>query len=298
MERKERILIFSDAHFFRGADLKEKQGPLTLKERIALKIVLSLWPDRESLCQEYFQKMLDRVSELEPFSCLLDLGDATFGSNNQGLVTEQACRERETYNQMIEDNFPEVSKKFLWGNHDVGFRSRLSRIFDPDYQKEGLNKKSFLKSKDLIGPPWDTFEVGCFTFLLLNSEIIQASNQEDSHDRSFFIKRAREQEKFIEDTLKNSSNQIILAIHDPSPLRCVWFLLKPYHQRICLTLAGHHHTSFSGKLLQASSSIYRTLNLKIIPSPWPCAEKISKEGGGFATLELSDNSPQLEYHWL
>ncbi len=302
MKGKKRFIVFSDLHFFRGTDLKEKQGLLTLKERIALKILNFIWPDKESLCQEYFWKMLDKASELEPFDYLLDLGDAIFGSNNQGLITEQDCQKRKIYNQMIDDGFPGVSKKFLSGNHDVGSQYWLSKIFNPDYQKEGLSKESFLKAKELIGPPWDTFEVEDFTFLLLNSEIIRASNRKNSHDRHFFIEKAEQQEEFIEDTLKDASSQVILAIHNPLPLKYVWSLLKPYHQRIRLTLAGHFHYHFPGELLWKLSPMYRSLNLKVISPPWPWKGNIHRrtprKGGSFTTLELSGCSLKPNHHRL
>jgi len=309
-----RIIVFADTHLFRDADNNRKkeeemQGQLPIGEILFMRLFKVFFEKQEFLARGCFNKMVAMISELElgPFNYLLDLGDATYGSYNQGLVTEEAIQERLAYNQLIKDNFSDrgLKKKFLWGNHDTGFQDKLTKIFNLGYWSKGMSKESFLKAEELIGPPWGAFEAEGFTFLLLNSEIIRASTLIESigqRERPFFLRKKKEQEEFIKNTLKKrQENRIILTIHDPRQLKVIWPIIKPYHRNVCLTLAGHFHLNFSGRVFR-KFHMYRKLNLEVIPSLWPfggsVAQKIFEESGGFAVLEISDGSFNLESHWF
>ena len=116
------------------------------------------------------------------------------------------------------------------------------------------------------------------------------------------VKKYEEQNDFIKKAFKKQG-LFILVTHDPRQLKHVWPILRQYSDRICLTLAGHLHSADSEKTLKRYSSIYRELKLKVIPSPWPWANKIiqkitGKKYGGFATLELSEQSFKLNHYWL
>jgi hypothetical protein len=314
----EKIIILSDAHLYRNACEKKKEeerkeGKLPILEMLYMKVFKAFFEKWEGLAGEYFREMINKIYELKlgPFSYFLGLGDTTDGSYNQGLITDEARQERLAYNQLINNSFSDngLEKKFLWGNHDTGFQDKLTKIFNLGYWSKGMSKESFQEAERLIGPAWDTFEVEGFIFLLLNSEIIRSSvliESIDPSERCFFMERKREQEDFVRRVLEENQNQgkkkIILAIHDSSQLKHIWFLLEPYHQEICLTLAGHFHLSSSERFFQRFYSIYRKVNLRIITSLWPFGGdfigRIIKEPGGFAVLELSDSSFNLKTYWL
>ena len=313
MEEKERILIFADTHLFIVADRiqKEKEENLPIGERLFLK-ASDLWfgseVEKERVHLESFQKMAKKIKELEKsgnsFDWLVDLGDATFGSYNQGLVFPEARRERLVYNELIDETFPgkKAKKKFIWGNHDIGFQDSISRLFNLGSWNKGISKKSFKAAERLIGPAWDFFKVKNCNFLMLNSEIIRAVKtieSIDSSERSFFIKKEEQQRNFIEKAFKEPG-LFILMIHDPRQLKYLWPVLERYSSRIHYTLAGHLHSAVSGERLKKYSDIYRELKLEVIPSPWNgVTTKITgKRSGGFAILELSEYSPKLNRYLL
>ena len=316
MEKKERVLVFADTHLFTEADRiqKEKEKNLPILERLFLK-TSDRWfgseAEKDRMHWEFFQRMVKKIKELEKsegsFDWLIDLGDATFGSYNQGLISPEARKERLSYNELMDETFPDkrIKKKFVWGNHDVGFQDDISRLFNLGSWNKGISKKSFKTAEKLIGPAWDFFKVSDFNVLMLNSEVIRAVNaieSIDSFERSFFLEKKREQEVFIEKAFKESG-PFILVIHDPRQLKHLWPVLEQHSRRIRLTLAGHLHSVTSGKLLRRHSNVCDRLNLEVIPSPWPWANRVirkvtGKEGGGFAIFELSGHSFKPNRYWL
>ncbi len=314
MKKKERILIFADTHLFTEADRiqKEKEGNLPVGERLFLK-VSDLWfgseTEKDSMHQKYFQKMIRKIEELKKsgisFDWLIDLGDATFGSYNQGLIYPESQEERLDYNDLIRTGFLGVKKIFVTGNHDVGFQDNISRLFNLGSWNKGISKKSFEVAERLIGPAWNFFKIKNFNLLILNSEVVRAMRtigSIDKAERAFFKEKDEEQKIFIEKAFEEPG-LFILIIHDPRQLKYLWPILEHYSHRICLTLAGHLHSADSEKALRRYSKIYRELNLRVIPSPWPWANRIitkitGKKYGGFAILEFSEHSFKLNHYWL
>jgi len=316
LEKKERILIFADTHLFTKAneDQMEKEEKLPIGWRLFLK-VSNRWfgseIEKNKMHQESFRKMVKKIKELEKsgnlFDWLIDLGDATFGVYCQGLISPEARRERLAYNKLIEEAFPDkkLKKKFVWGNHDVGFQYDITRLFNLGVWSKGISRKSFKAAEELIGPTWEFFKVKNFNLLVLNSEIINAVKtieSIDSSERPFFVKKEEEQRNFIEKAFKEPG-LFILMIHDPRQLKHLWSILEHHSHRICLTLAGHLHSAAVGEVLKRHSNIYRKLNLKVIPSPWSWTNRvitkiIGKRSGGFAILELSEHFFKLNHYWL
>jgi len=285
LEKKTRVLIFADAHLFTRADRiqKEKEKNLPIGERLFLKIS-DLWfnseIEKDRMHWRFFQKMAKKIEELEKtknsFDWLVDLGDATFGSYNQGLISLEARKERLAYNELIDKTFQgeRKKKKFIWGNHDVGFQDSISRLFNLGSWNKGISKKSFKAAEELIGPAWDFFKINDFNFLVLNSEVIRAVKtieSIDSSERSFFIKKEREQKSFIKEAFKEQG-LFILMIHDPRQLKNLWPVLEQHSHRICLTLAGHLHATVSGErgrricCPRASGTFFRTKPLLVVNS--------------------------------
>lgn len=301
MKEKIEILVFSDVHFSVNTKIEEARwyppAERILPERIALKYLRRI----DGQTQKCFYEMLSRASRLKLFDYIIDLGDGTPGTNQRGIITLKAVKERLLYQKIISEFFPETKRKFLWGNHDTGFYSKSTAILSFNSQIGYMDKKNYDLAEKFIGSPWQSFELGNFVFLLLNSEIIRASRASVSPDRSFFKEQEQKQEKFIEDVLSNGSGKIILAIHDPSKLKFILPILENYKDRICLTLAGHYH-ALSQEQIRRRFPWGEKINFtKIIPNTWGGIlekHKLFNGKGGFAILELSDGSIKLKYHCL
>jgi len=307
-----KVLVIADTHLYTGADFnqKKKEANLPLGERGFLRFSPLLYKDQDALSSYYFQKMVSVISHSEDeFSYLVDLGDSTFGSYNQGLITLASQEERIEYNRLLKERFKEkVDKRvFVHGNHDLGFQNKISKFFNFGEYQKGISKKSFEKAKELIGPPWQFFKVGRFNFLVLNSEVIRAVEVLESirfSEREFFISEKKKQNHYIVRKLKDSKGPVVLLVHDPLQLKYVWDILSYFKERICLTLGGHFHNVYYGKIIRLFFPVFQEINLRLVPSPWPWGgvifRKIVNRGGGFVTLELSDfrKSFNLKYHWL
>lgn len=304
MKRKKRILTFTDAHFSVDTKIEEARwwppAERILPEKIANKYLQRI----DSLTQECFYEMLSQASKLKPFDCIIGFGDGTPGTNQRGIITDKAMKERLRYREIIDEFFPKTEKRFLWGNHDTGFYSKSTSIFSLGSQIGYMDKKSYNLAEKIIGPPWGSFRLDNFVFLLLNSEIIRASRRKKPvlPDRSFFNGQEKEQERFVEDVLNSSTDQVILAIHNPSKLKFLSSVLEKHKDRICLTLAGHYHILFSRR--EKEREIRRELpwiKLEIIPNTWGGISENNRlfgGKGGFAVLEPSNSSCKPEYHWL
>jgi len=305
MEEKIEILVFSDVHYSMDTRIEEARwwppAERILPEKIALKYLQRI----DGQTQKCFYAMLKQASSLASgsklFDCILELGDGTPGTNQRGIITQKAVEERLFYKKVIDNVFPGTKKKFLWGNHDTGFYSKSTAIISLNSQIGYMSKKSYDSAKKFIGSPWQSFKLGNFVFLLLNSEIIRASRSAVSPDRSFFKQQELKQEEFIKDVLNNCSEKIILAIHDPSKLEFLLPILKNHKDRICLTLAGHYH-ALSQEQIRSKFPWGEKINFtKIIPNTWGGIlerHKLFNGKGGFAILELSGDSINLELHHL
>lgn len=215
---------------------------------------------------------------------VIDLGDGTPGVNQKGLISSRAQQERLEYQRILSQAFPAATKFYLWGDHDVGYRDFLWKIVESK-----ITRESFQIAREILGPAWSSAVVGDFRFVFLNSEVTRNS------PKPFLSKLRKEQQHFLEDTLKYAKRKVIIAIHDPFQIETFREILNRYLSKIELTLAGHFHLRI-GKLLKLGK---RKINLKIIPSPWGLALPWKTIGqGGFAILQLSSNSFSLEYQNL
>jgi hypothetical protein len=305
MKEKIGILVFSDVHFSMDTKIEEARwwppAERILPEKIALKYLRRIDGQTQKCFYEMLKQASALASGLKLFDHIIELGDGTPGTNQRGIITQKAAKERLLYQRIISEFFPKTKRKSLWGNHDTGFYSKNTAILSLNSQIGYMDKKSYDSAKRLIGPPWQSFELGNFVFLLLNSEIIRASRSSVSPDRSFFKEQESKQEKFIENVLSNGSKKIILAIHDPSKLEFILPILENYQDRICLTLAGHYHTLSQEQIRRIFPWGERINFTKIIPNTWGGIlekHKLFNGKGGFAILELSDDSINIEYHHL
>ena len=291
-------LIFSDAHYSlerilgdeRWIELKKiKLGSLGRKEN------LKVWDDATQLA---LQKFLRRAKSMGHFDFLFNLGDATTGANQQGLIAPRAKKAQKKFNEMLESLGTSIFS--LWGNHDTGFPDLVHKEFG------GMSKESFNAAKDLIGDPYFSKTIEGFTLLFLNSEIIRSSEEKDNPDQIFFIQKTDEQEKFIHECLekaKNTDKKVILLIHDPTQIKHLRKVLKPFKKNIVLVLAGHLHAPIAWKiycLLTGTIKTMQSFNVKVIPALWgkiPFSEG-PIDRGGYATLTLNDGQFSLKRHKL
>jgi len=327
-------MLFGDVHYAEESTVDEERWfPATVRKlpKKEKEGYLKHW---DRLTQTAFWKLLKEANLLEPFDFLIDLGDSTSGTGQRGLVTAKVQREREKYNKLIADAFPKTPKFFLWGDHDVGYNDAITEA--QGWKGERMSIGSFRVAEKLIGPSWYNREIEGFTLLFLNSEIIRESKNSDNPDQEFFVQKAKEQERFIQECLKNTSDKIILLIHDPMQIRYLQRILAPYKENI-IVLAGHLHSPAIWKiyyifsrivkamklfgiripnvlqktqkqraiksLIQEMTEMQQTIQLfdiKIIPAPWGqiAFPKIVFGRGEFTVLELSNGQFVLERHKL
>ena len=294
-----KILLITDVHYSeRSEEQEERWFPAKIKKMPKKKIddYLKYW---DGLTQRAFRKLLKKTKSQGPFDFLIDLGDGTAGTNQRGLVTKKAREERQKYDQLIARAFSGIRKYSLYGNHDIGY----SDILIQEKVDGRMSRESFDVAEKLIGPPWFSKTIEGFTLLFLNSEIIRSSTEKDNPDQEFFIQKAKEQEKFIQECLKNTSDKIILLIHDPIQLKELEEILEPYKKNIVLILAAHFHMPILWRIyrLHRTMKVIRSFNVKIVPAPWGgigLPQKIIIGRGGFATLELSNGQFSLKNHKL
>ena len=130
MEDKKRILIFSDVHHSIDSKKEETEWFSSMEKFLPGKIAdfyLRYW---DNLTQSCFQKMLEKASRLKPFGYLFDLGDSAPIWRQNGLSATEAIRYVQAIDDFLEGD--SVQKKFLWGNHDLGFQSKTAKtVFCP-----------------------------------------------------------------------------------------------------------------------------------------------------------------------
>ena len=287
----------------------------------------------DELTQKAFQKLLERIQQLD-FDVAIDFGDSIAGGANQeGIKNEKAKRELREYNRLIANALQETSVLSLYSGHVMGYNDQITEI---QGQKSGrMSIESFEAGKELIGKPWFSKEIEGFTLLFLNSEIIRESKNFSNPEQSFFIGEAKKQEKFIQKCLKNTKNRVILFIHDPMQLRHIQRILEPHKENIVLILAGHIHSPAVWKLYCLLSKIVKTFkiripnvlqktakqqaiqsliqemtdmqetirsfNVKIIPATWGqigLPQQWIIGHGGYAILTLNDGQFSLKRHKL
>lgn len=300
MNDVKRILLITDVHYSEKSRKEDAKWYFFMKKFLPGKIAdfyLRYWDNLTGRC---FRKTLEMASEFKPFDVLLDLGDSTPIWRQEGLISKEAIRVRDKCSQMIDDFCGEdnVHKEFLQGNHDLGFLSKTSKILTLGQWTGRASCQSYEAAKSFIGPPWNILPLNNLHLLLLNSEIIKAAESESTLDKNFFVEEMKKQERFVENCLKNTSGKVVLAIHDFLKLEYLWPVLESYQERIYFTLAGHCHLISYEKKIKKTSSLAKVVNLHIIPSPFGIGIPGRLSRGGFAVLELSENSYELEYHWL
>lgn len=283
-----KILLVTDAHFSKKSELGEERWFPRIAERKG-KPYLKYW---DNLTQIKFLKVLTSAKLLGPFDYFIDLGDSTPGINQRGLLNQRAIEERLEYQRLIDKSFPEIPKYYLWGDHDVGYRSgKILEILGLGTKNGRMTKESFRVAEKIIGPPWKKISIGGYTILLLNSEIIR--EYKNSSDDKFFKSMVKKQDEFIERELVNSE-KIIILIHDPLLLLELKKMLLGYQEKISMTISGHAHMGEAGKLYRIHP-LMRTINLQVIPSPWGLGMPWGAVGqGGFGILEIKNKEVKLK----
>ncbi len=222
----------------------------------------------DELTQKAFQKLLEQAQQLQrqkSFDSMIDFGDnIAGGANQEGIKSEKAKRELRKYYELIANALPKIPISFLRSGHVMGYNDQITEI---QGQKGGkMSIESFNAAKELIGKPWFSEKVEEFMLLFLDSETTRESKNFSNPEQDFFIEKAKEQEKFIQECLENASrnnNKIILFIHDPMQLKELQKTLRPYKENIVLILAGHIHSPAIWKIYCLFSKIVKTFKIRI-----------------------------------
>jgi predicted MPP superfamily phosphohydrolase len=263
------VAIFSDAHYASENTRKvedESFFPLIVEKLSSEKKKEDYVKKWCFLMQKAFGRFLEKA-KLGSFDMIISLGDNISGALPGGPVTQEIQAEWREYKKLIADTFPKISKesaKYLWGGHDIKFGDMLTDLHG---LKGGeMTKKSFEAAEKFIGNPWFCKKMEKFMLLGLNSEIIYSSIEKINPDQEFFIEKAKEQEKFIQEYLENASknnNKVILLIHDPVQLKELQEILEPHKKNIVLVLAGHIHSPAVWKIYCLLSKIVKIFKIRI-----------------------------------
>jgi hypothetical protein len=287
----------------------------------------------DQLTRKAFKKLLEQAQQLD-FDFAIDFGDSIAGGANQeGIKSEKAKRDLQEYNRLIANALPEIPILSLWSGHVTGYNDPITEIQE---QKGGrMSIKSFNAAEKLIGKPWFSERTEGFTLIFLNSEIIRESKNSKNPEQDFFVQKQKEQEKFIQERLENTKNNVILFIHDPMQLRHIQKILEPHKENIVLIIAGHMHSPTIWKIYCLLSKIVKTFkiripkilqrtlkqkavqsliqemadmqetiksfNIKIIPAIWGqvgLPQQIILGRGGYATLMLNNGQFSLKRYKL
>ncbi|MEK7664962.1 MAG: metallophosphoesterase [Patescibacteria group bacterium] len=298
-------MLFSDTHFSLASEPEDKVWWPFLVSKMPTKIskaYLATWDKRASSA---YKNMLRDAKNLGPYDLIISLGDNIHGTNERGMVNKKARFTWNIFCQHLENSFSLVPKKFVWGGHDVGFFNRFVKILSQfklgwllgAQNKSGMTKEAFKLARETMGPPWQSFILERFTFLLLNSEVIRASfDAPDLETKDFATRMIDEQFQFISDNLK-PADKAIIVIHDPNVIRHLRNVIGSNAKKVALTLAGHFHLPLIGKIFGLQPFL-RKLNFKVVPSPLGLELPFGciKSRYRFCTLEISGGIFNFNYH--
>lgn len=323
----EKIILSSDAHWG-----EKKYDELTQAkfvgetEEVPPAVLLDKIFDRYRQGNERrFNLLLKEVQKIEGVEHLFFCGDMVSGYGERGLSGKNSQEAINEFKKVL-DNFicPEISKSYVAGGHELGYR--LPWSWDKD---GGINDKSIEMFEGNFNQLFYTFQKEQYNFVILSSDLELISNSDDYLTDKIRQKK-QQQTEFYKDTINEleRDERVILMLHDPDALNPMFDFLKEHLSKIEKTFVGHHHAQWTTAINQylyaladstfankgmnflenlgakssfdhlksqkANAKIWKQVKLITIPAPGGNFGL----GGGFLVGQLGENGLDVQKHKL
>lgn len=284
-----RIGLFSDLHYSIDSQPEEHKwfpAVYDLLSRINISWAekfLGFW---DKLTQRWAAVTLKKMGG-QKVDFFINLGDTTPGIDEEGLITNKAVWQAREALKRIQSFTNEKPVYHVPGNHDIGYFSNF-----PGAQRKGPSDISCQNHEALFGPVWQTKVVkGIRLVFLYSYPLIRPESEFE--DQPYLRKIKKDQEMFLKYKLAETTEPLILFLHDPLALLKIYPRLKPFQYRLICVVAGHVHSSLLGRLLKWRYKELRELKAVVVPSPWGWCG-IGKKGRGMVLEVESDDSIRVK----
>lgn len=292
-----RILLTGDFHWSRNSLLKEERwfpGICSFFERVGNFFGLSSslaekflgFCDR--MTQKAFRKTLLKIPGSGPYDWAIFGGDYTPGVRESGMITSKSQRECLHVLKMLNICLGNISRTFVLGDHETGYRFNVSGNIGLKVGTEqgGVSVHSIEIAERLLGPSFGSFVVKNCKFIFISTNLIR--NVDCSSPAELQNLKVK-QESFLSGELSSSKEEMVfVVIHDPTalvPESSVRKILDSHSKKITAIIHGHMHAE-PIKWLTMLSPVYRGVCKRfktiLIPATWG----FMGIGGGFKVLEL------------
>lgn len=284
-----RIGLFSDLHYSIDSQPEEHKwfpAVYDLLSRINISWAekfLGFW---DKLTQRWAAVTLKKMGR-QKVDFFINLGDTTPGIDEEGLTTNKAVWQAREALKRIQSFINEKPVYHVPGNHDVGYFSNF-----PGAQRKGPSDISCQNHEAIFGPAWQMVVVKGIRFVFLYSYLLSKPASEFAC-QPYLQELKQAQEGLLRWGLRQTTEPIVICLHDPNVLLQIYPWLESYHYRIICAIAGHVHSSLLGYLLKKYYCQWQELNVQIVPSPWGWCG-IGKKGRGMVLEVESDDTIRVK----
>lgn len=319
-----KILLISDLHKLSVPVGKQKGQVLKWYEK-AFEWFINIWKwwNIAYAIPKMIRKIFLMVQHGTKFDFVLVGGDVIESEyNERGMVMSVDCQMLcDMMDSIALSSGVELDKIFVVsGDHELGYRLPLST--DPS---GGISDKSIGNFLNVVGPLWQAFTKGDYTFVILSSSLMmQKLDHLTAEKQEQIIKLCQEQKVFIQKTLNAipEGRTVFVFMHDPDALIKFDEYIRDYyymHNKNFKVFCGHMHAEWSlvayeklGKLAFSKLAgllpekiirwakgnnrrlmLFEKYNLQIMLAPGG----MMGVGGGFLVLEVFTNGKyQINRH--
>ncbi|MFA6255460.1 MAG: metallophosphoesterase [Patescibacteria group bacterium] len=223
----------------------------------------------------YIQRALSQIAEEGPYDETVLLGDQVHGYQDQGMVTPLTRKAGRRIKKLILKLFGRMIA--LAGGHETGYI-----LASGAWGKVGISQKSLEAHQTIYGEMHGVKEVAPgLNLIWLSSEPFMVHRQWQHHfqpEQLDWLNQQRQTElDFLQKTLEETRGKFILAVHDSGALLSsdLQEVLKPYQERLLVTLCGHFHARWVANLYYYWHFLNRQFkevswqyHVQIVPSVW------------------------------
>lgn len=286
---KLRIGLFSDLHYSvdsRPEEHKWFPAVYDLLARFSRK-----WADRflafwDRLTQSWAAICLIRLNREGRFDFFVNCGDTTPGTDEEGMKSEKAVEQARRAWWVIQTLTENQTVYAVSSNHDLGYFSAL-----PGAQRKGPSDESYLNYQELFGPVWQTLVIKGIRLVFLYSYLL-ARPENDFVRQPYLLELKKQQEDWLKNKLGQTTEPLLIFLHDPLVLRQIYHLLEPYRYRLIATAAGHLHSRLLFRLLKWRYQEWRELKVEVVPAPWGWCG-IGRKGRAAVLTVYEDNAAEF-----
>ncbi len=318
-----KILCLSDIHSIHPKDrvpIDDVKWALQIFEVLA-KIAKYFW--LKTIIAEKLKKAWYKINQTYIYQAFLEiakngqydetivLGDQVNGFQDQGMVTKLSQKAGLRIKRILEKKFGQFIS--LSGGHETGWILATGA-----WGKVGISKKSLEAYREIYGEMHGIKQIApSLNLVWLSSEPFLVSQKWKKYFQSEqldWLNRQKQAEiLFLKKALQKNNDKFILAIHDSSALLSsnLQQALKPYKDRLIVTLCGHFHARwlaniyyYSRLLNRKFKAVAKAYKIQIVPSVWGIiiATPLGfwHPGAGWAELmiNLTSQKAYLHIHYL